>query len=72
MKRCFIMVAFILGLLGFSLLLFISFFDINAHRKFISHQIEQLSGYQVNVESVDSHLFFDSSVSFSGVSLKIN
>ncbi|MFT7455597.1 MAG: hypothetical protein ACI892_000741 [Marinobacter maritimus] len=72
MKRCFIMVAFILGLLGFSLLLFISFFDINSHRKFISHQIEQLSGYQVNVESVDSHLFFDSSVSFSGVSLKIN
>ncbi|PKH03840.1 hypothetical protein CXF72_04210 [Psychromonas sp. MB-3u-54] len=72
MKRCFVTVAFILGLLSFSLLLFISFFDINAHRGFISQQIEQLSGYQVNVESIDSHLFFDSSVSLSGLSLTIN
>ncbi|ABM05174.1 hypothetical protein Ping_3491 [Psychromonas ingrahamii 37] len=71
MKRCFVTGAFILGLLGFLLLLFIRFFDINAHRGFISKQIEQLSGYQVNFESVDSHLFSDYSVSLSGLSLTI-
>jgi hypothetical protein len=69
MKRFFVTVAFILGLL---LLLFISFFDINAHRGFISKQITQLSGYQVDFESVDSHLFSDSTVSLSGLSLTID
>lgn len=72
MKRCFVAGAFILGLLSFSLFLFIYFFDINAHRIFISKQIEQISGYQVNFESVDSHLFSDASVSLSGLSLTIN
>lgn len=72
MKRWFVTGAFILALLGFSLLLFIRFFDINAHRDFISKQIEQLSGYQVDFESVDSHLFSDSTVSFSGLSLIID
>lgn len=71
MKRCFVIGTFILALLAVSLLLFMRFFDINAHRDFISKQIAQLSGYQVNFESVDSHLFSDSTVSLSGLSLTI-
>lgn len=71
MKRCFVIGTFILALLAVSLLLFMRFFDINAHRDFISKQIAQLSGYQVNFESVDSHLLSDSTVSLSGLSLTI-
>jgi len=69
MKRCFVTGSLILGLLAVLLLLFMRFFDINAHRDFISKQIEQLSGYQVTFEAIDSHLFFDSTVSLSGLSL---
>jgi len=69
MKRCFVIGAFILGLLAVSLLLFIRFFDINAHRDFISKQIQQLSGYQVDFEAIDSHLFSDSTLSLSGLSV---
>ncbi|MFT6926844.1 MAG: hypothetical protein ACJAZP_002464 [Psychromonas sp.] len=72
MKRCFVTGALIVALLGFSLLLFMRFFDINAHRDFISRQIEQLSGYQVNFESIDSHLWFESTVSLSGLSLTLD
>jgi len=71
MKRCFVTGAFILALFSVSLLLFIRFFDINAHRDFISQQIEQLSGYQVTFESVDSHLLSDSTLSLFGLSLLI-